>query len=171
MEIFVLCITIFCVRICDVSLDTLRMLFIIKGKKVIAASVGFVEVLIWFLIVREALNTDITSLWVAISYAGGFATGTVFGGILSDKFISGNLTVQVILSDRNDEIVTFIRKAGYAVSVIDVRGQDEERPKYMLLMEINKKRINQLKTLIKSLDEKAFIIINETKLVQNGYFN
>lgn len=171
MEIFVLCITIFCVRICDVSLDTLRMLFIIKGKKLIAATVGFVEVLIWFLIVREALNTDITSLWVAISYAGGFATGTVFGGILSDKFISGNLTVQVILSDRNDEIVTFIRKAGYAVSVIDVRGQDEERPKYMLLMEINKKRINQLKTLIKSLDEKAFIIINETKLVQNGYFN
>jgi uncharacterized protein YebE (UPF0316 family) len=147
------------------------MLFIIKGKKLIAATVGFVEVLIWFLIVREALNTDITSLWVAISYAGGFATGTVFGGILSDKFISGNLTVQVILSDRNDEIVTFIRKAGYAVSVIDVRGQDEERPKYMLLMEINKKRINQLKTLIKSLDEKAFIIINETKLVQNGYFN
>lgn len=171
MEIFVLCITIFFVRICDVSLDTLRMLFIIKGKKLVAASVGFFEVLIWFLIVREALNTDITSLWVAISYAGGFATGTVIGGVLSDKFISGNLTVQVILSDRNDEIVTFIRKAGYAVSVIDVRGQDEERPKYMLLMEINKKRINQLKTLIKSLDEKAFIIINETKLVQNGYFN
>ena len=171
MEIFVLCITIFCVRICDVSLDTLRMLFIIKGKKVIAASVGFVEVLIWFLIVREALNTDITSLWVAISYAGGFATGTVFGGILSDKFISGNLTVQVILSDRNDEIVTFIRKAGYAVSVIDVRGQDEERPKYMLLMEINKKRINSLKKLIRSLDDKAFIVVNETKMVLNGYFN
>lgn len=171
MEIFVLCITIFFVRICDVSLDTLRMLFIIKGRKVTAATVGFFEVLIWFLIVREALNTDITSLWVAISYAGGFATGTVIGGILSDKFISGNLTVQVILSDKNDEIVTFIRKAGYAVSVIDVRGQDEERPKYMLLMEINKKRINQLKKLIKSLDEKAFIIINETKLVQNGYFN
>ncbi len=171
MEIFVLCITIFCVRICDVSLDTLRMLFIIKGRKLIAASVGFFEVLIWFLIVREALNTDITSLWVAISYAGGFATGTVIGGVLSDKFISGNLTVQVILSDRSDEIVTFIRKAGYAVSVIDVKGQDEERPKYMLLMEINKKRINQLKKLIKSLDEKAFIIINETKLVHNGYFN
>jgi len=171
MEIFLLCITIFFVRICDVSLDTLRMLFIIKGRKLIAATVGFFEVLIWFLIVREALNTDITSLWVAISYAGGFATGTVIGGVLSDKFISGNLTVQVILSDRNDEIVTFIRKAGYAVSVIDVKGQDEERPKYMLLMEINKKRINQLKKLIKSLDEKAFIIINETKLVHNGYFN
>jgi len=171
MEIFTLCITIFLVRICDVSLDTLRVLFIIKGSKLIAATVGFFEILIWFLIVREALNTDITSLWVAISYAGGFATGTIFGSILSDKFISGNLTVQVILSDRDDEIVTFIRKAGYAVSVIDVRGQDEERPKYMLLIEINKKRINQLKKLIKSLDEKAFIIINETKLVQNGYFN
>ena len=171
MEIFILCVTIFFVRICDVSLDTLRVLFIIKGKKFVAATIGFFEVLIWFLIVRKALNTDATSLWVAISYAGGFATGTIIGGLLSDKFISGNLTVQVILTDKNDDIVTFIRKAGYAVSVIDVRGQDEEKPKYMLLMEINKKRINQLKKLIKSLDEKAFIIINETKLVQNGYFN
>ncbi len=171
MEIFILCVTIFFVRICDVSLDTLRMLFIIKGKKLVAAAIGFFEILIWFLIVRKALNTDATSLWVAISYAGGFATGTIIGGFLSDKFISGNLTVQVILSDRNDDIVTFIRKAGYAVSVIDVKGQDEEKPKYMLLMEINKKRINQLKKLIKSLDQKAFIIINETKLVQNGYFN
>ncbi len=171
MEIFVLCITIFCVRICDVSLDTLRMLFIIKGRNLIAATIGFIEVLIWFLIVREALNTDVTSLWVAISYAGGYATGTIIGGLLSNKFISGTLTVQVILSDRNDDVVTFIRKAGYAVSVIDVKGQDEEKPKYMLLMEINKKRTNQLKKLIKSLDDKAFIIINETKLVQNGYFN
>lgn len=171
MEIFILCVTIFCVRICDVSLDTLRMLFIIKGKNLVAATIGFIEVLIWFLIVREALNTDVTSLWVAVSYAGGYATGTIIGGLLSNKFISGNLTVQVILSDRNDDVVTFIRKAGYAVSVIDVKGQDEENPKYMLLMEINKKRINQLKSLIKGLDDKAFIIINETKLVQNGYFN
>lgn len=171
MEVLTLCILIFSVRIIDVSLDTLRVIFVIKGEKIISATIGFFEVLVWFLIVKQALNTDLTSIWIAISYAGGYATGTLLGGFLSDKLISGNLTVQVILSSRNDEIVTYIRKAGYAATVIDVRGQDEEQPKYMLLMEINKKRINSLKKLIRSLDDKAFIVVNETKMVLNGYFN
>lgn len=170
MEILILCITIFLVRICDVSIGTVRTILMVKGKNAMASIMGFVEVLIWFMIVKEALNTDITSIWVAISYASGYATGTFIGGIISNKFISGNLTVQVILSSRNDEIVTSIRKAGYAATVIDVKGQDEENQKYMLLMEINKKRSGHLKKLIKSLDEKAFIFINETKMVQNGYF-
>jgi uncharacterized protein YebE (UPF0316 family) len=146
------------------------MIYVIKGEKLISAAIGFVEVLIWFLIVREALNTELTSLWIAISYAGGYATGTLIGGFLSDRLISGNLTVQVILSNRDNQIITDIRKAGYAATVIDVKGQDEEQPKYMLLMEINKRRVNDLKKLIKSLDEKAFIVVSETKNVQNGYF-
>ncbi len=170
MEILLLCVKIFFVRILDVSLGTVRTIITVKGKKVIASAVGFVEVLIWFSVVKEALNTDIQSIWIAISYALGFATGTFVGGFLSDKFISGNLTVQVILSNRNDEIVTSIRKAGYATTVIDVKGQDQDQLKYMLLMEINKKRVDHLKKLIKSLDEKAFIVISETKTVQNGYF-
>ena len=104
------------------------------------------------------------------SYAGGFATGTFIGGKLSDKFISGTLTVQAVLSYKNDDIVTSIRKAGYGVTVLDVNGQLDETGKYMLLIEIDKKRIKDLKNLIKSLDDKAFIIVNETKMVQNGYF-
>lgn len=170
MEVLILCITIFLVRIIDVSLDTIRVIYVIKGEKVISALVGFFEVLVWFLIVREALNTELTSIWIAVSYAGGFATGTLVGGFLSEKFVGGKLSVQAILSTRNDEIVCDIRKAGYAATVMDVRGQNEDQPKYMLLMEIDKRRVENLKKLIKSLDEKAFIVVNETKTVYNGYF-
>lgn len=169
MEILILCIKIFFVRIFDVSLGTVRMLFTVKGRRFIASTIGFIEMLIWFLIVKEALNTDVTSLWVAISYAGGYALGTLLGSFLSEKLISGMVTVQAILSSANDEVVTMIRKAGYAVSVLDVKGQDD-KPKYLLLIEVNKKRQNAVRKLIKDLDEKAFVIINDTKSVYNGYF-
>ena len=89
---------------------------------------------------------------------------------MCNKFIDGNLTIQAILSNNDDNIVNSIRKAGYAVSVIDVKGLDSEQPKYMLFMEINKKRLTHLKKLIKDLDERAFIVVNETKMVHNGYF-
>lgn len=170
MAILILCIKVFFTRILDVSLGTVRTIVTVKGKNAVASMIGFFEVLVWFLIVREALNTDVDSIWIAISYALGFATGTFIGGLLSDRFISGTLTVQAILSSDNNDVVASIRKAGYAVSVLDVKGQDENTNKYMLLMEIDKKRIKNLRNLIKSLDSKAFIIVNESKMVQNGYF-
>ncbi|MEG0826137.1 MAG: DUF5698 domain-containing protein [Bacilli bacterium] len=170
MVILILCIKIFFVRILDVSLGTVRMIFTVKGNNIIASLIGFVEVLIWFLIVKEALNTDETSIFIAISYASGYATGTYIGGILSEKLIKGTLSVQVILSSQDYMIITKIREAGFAVSVIDIKGKDKENEKYMLLIEIDKNKINKLKYLIKSLDAKAFIVVNETKMVENGFF-
>ena len=168
MELILLCIKIFLVRIVDVSLGTTRTLFVVKGKKKTAALIGFVEVFIWFIIVREALNTDSKSIFVAISYAAGFAIGTYIGSFLSEMFIKGNLTVQVILN-QNDEVIEAIREKGYAVSVIDIKGKNNENNKWMLFIEINKKQNVNLQKLIHKLDKNAFIVINETKYVQNGF--
>ena len=170
MEILFLCLKIFLVRILDVSLGTIRTIITVKGRNILASAVGFIEVFVWFLIVREALNTDSTSIWIAISYSFGFATGTFIGGVLSDKFISGNLGVQVVTSNKDDNMVNVLRDNGYALSVVDIRGKEESNEKYMLFIEINKKKINHLKRLIKKLDENAFVVVNETKYVQNGYF-
>ena len=106
---------------------------------------------------------------IAVSYAGGYALGTLLGSFLSERLISGMVTVQAVLSSANDEVVTMIRKAGYAVSVLDVKGQDD-KPKYLLLIEVNKKRQNAIRKLIKDLDDRAFVIINDSKTVYNGYF-
>lgn len=163
-----LCLKIFLVRIIDVSLGTLRTIFSVKGKSIVASLIGFIEVTIWFLIVREALNTDSNSLWVTFSYAAGFATGTYIGGMVSKKFINGNLGVQIITDDENEHMITELRKEGYAVSIINIKGQDND-DKYMLFVEITNKNFEHLKRIVKSIDDKAFIVVNETKFVQNGY--
>ena len=169
MELFLLCLKIFIVRIIDVSLGTVRTLITVKGKNFLAAMVGFIEVFVWFLVVREAINTDSNSIFIVIAYSGGFATGTFLGGILSDKLIKGNLSVQVITSNKDKKMIDTIRKEGYAVSIMNIKGLDEEKDKYMLFIEINKTRLGHLKEIIKKLDDKAFIVVNETKYVQNGY--
>ena len=145
MELLLLCIKVFCVRILDVSLGTTRTIVMVKGKTTLASIIGFFEVLIWFLVVKEALNTDINSIWIAVAYAGGFATGTFVGGFLSNKFIKGNFGVQVILSKNDNKVVNTLRKEGYAVSVIDVKGQDELNEKYMLFIEIDKRKFEHLR--------------------------
>ena len=61
----VLCLTVFFGRIIDVSLGTIRTLFTVKGKRIIAATIGFIEATIWFLVVKEALK--VKTLWRVLS--------------------------------------------------------------------------------------------------------
>ena len=167
MELFILCIKVFFVRILDVSMGTIRTIITIKGNKFVATLIGFFEALIWFIVVKEALTTDIKSIWIALFYSAGFAVGTYVGTILSDKFISGKMCVQIILN-KNDNVISDLRNEGYAVSVLDVKGYKED--KYLLFIEIDNRKYKKLINLIKKLDSKAFIVTNETKHVMNGYF-
>ena len=171
MELFLLCIKIFFVRILDVSMGTLRTVVTVKGKALYASMIGFFEMFIWFLIVKEALNTNETSIWIAVAYSLGFATGTFIGSVLSKKFISGNLSVQIITDKAYPDMVNTLRNEGYGVTVMDVEGKNKDQEKYMLFIEINNKSLNHLQHLVKKMDTNAFIVVNETKYVQNGFID
>ena len=167
MEILVLCVRIFFTRILDVSLGTLRTIVTVKGKKYVASTIGFIEVFIWFLVVKDALSTGETSIFITLSYAGGYACGTIMGGLINEKFISSNLTVQIVTSAL--DLPDVLRGKDYAVTVLEVSSMNQEIPRIMLLMEISSKKFGALKKFVKEVDDKAFIIASETKYVLNGY--
>ena len=169
MTTFSMCLKIFCARLIDVSLGTFRTINTVKGKDLVAASIGLIEISVWFLIVKEALNTDNNSIWIVIAYALGFSVGTYIGGKISKRFIKSNLEVQVILSSKDDNIVNKIREEGYGVTAIEVNGSKNK--KYMLYIQIRNQSLEHLKDIIRKLDKEAFIVVNETKYVENGYFN
>lgn len=162
-----LCLKIFFVRILDVSLGTVRTIMTVKNKNLIASMIGFVEITVWFLVVKEALNTDENSIFIVLSYAAGFSTGTYIGGLISDKYIKGYMSVQVI-TEKANVLTKVLRENGYGVSSIDVKGR-ENSDKVLLLIQINSNNLEGLKSLINEYDDKAFIIINETKYIQNGF--
>ena len=164
MEIFILCLKIFSARILDVSLGTIRTIVMVKGKSFISALIGFIEVLIWFLVAREALSNGV-NIFIAISYSLGYAIGIYIGSILSKLLIKSNLNVQVITEDNN--LTDKLRTEGFAVSVIDIKGKDSN--KYMLIIGINNNKKDLLLERIKKLDKNAFIYINETVYLQNGF--
>ena len=165
---FILCLKIFFVRILDVSLGTIRTMFVVRGKKLISSMIGFFEILVWFLVVKEALQTESNSIFIAISYSLGFATGNYIGALLSDKLITGNVSVQVFTNNNNLEKI--LREHGYGVSSVVYTGYEEEAHKHMLFINVDKKKEKALRELIKENDKEAFIIVNETKYVENGYF-
>ena len=165
---FETCIGIFMARACDVSLGTLRTVFAVKGKSAIAATIAFIEVFIWYMVAREVLNTTIESLWIPFAYSGGYATGTLLGTFISSKYVSGLACIQVITQKNNQTLIDAIRDRGYGVSVVALKNDYDAVKKEMLIIEVNKKSIKDLTNLVKSYDASAFIMVNETKIAQNG---
>ena len=174
MALFFLCMKVFLCRIVDVSLSTVRVIVVVKGKSKLASMIAIAEALIWFLIIREALLFEADTFWaylaIGLSYASGFATGTFVGGKFADKFIKGNVRVQVVTSGRDDELLEAIKNAGYAVTIIDINTSLFGKKKYMIMAEMKSNQTSEFKELVYKYDNKAFVTVEETKYVYNGYF-
>lgn len=169
MGIFLLCIKIFFARIIDVSLGTIRTIFTVRGKTLIAGIIAFIEVFIWFVIVKEAMNTELKSLWIIISYAGGYATGTILGTYISKRFINSLITVEIYSSKITEDDVNILRKDGFGVSVVQTKYNYDENDKNILFITLNSKNLNKLKQIVTDIDDKVFMVINESKIVYNGF--
>lgn len=161
MSLFFTCIKIFFARILDVSLNTIRTTFVLRGKTVIVAILAFFEITIWFLVARTALNTEL-NVFIVLSYSGGYTMGTIIGTVVTDKFIKRNVEIMVVSSKIRN--LKFIKDDGYGVSILN-----RSKSQLVFLVSTNKKRLDELIELVKKKDSKAFITIKETRTIINGY--
>ena len=140
----------------------------VKGKTLVMVILAFFEALIWFIVAREALITNMKSIFIPISYSLGYASGTFIGSFISSHFIKGIIGVQVVVN-KNKALMNQIRKHGYEASVVDLKDDFEGNKREMIFFQINKNSLKKLIALIKKYDDTAFIVVSETKAVQNGY--
>jgi len=165
-----LCIKIFFGRFIEVTLSTLNTLYVVKGKKLMATIIGFIDVLIWFLIVKEAINTPENSIWIALAYAGGYALGIALGSVIGSKIISGTTQIQVVTKNVDNVVTDAIKDNGYGASIIECHGLLNEEKSYMIYAQVDNKKVSAFKKLIKAVDSHAFVTITESKEILNGYF-
>lgn len=162
MNLIILCLTVFLARIVDVSLGVVSTMALIKNHVKASTILAFLEIFIWFVVAKQALNTTSPSILIALFYAGGYATGTFLGAKISNKYINSLISVEVISG-----VLTTnkIKKLGYGVTGLNLTNNKQK----MFLIEVNNQHLNKLLNSIKTLDSKAFVIVNETKFVSNGY--
>ena len=168
MTLLLNCLLIFGVRIVDVSLGTLCTVFVVRGKKGLGSIIGFIDVIIWFLVVRQALSIENASIWIAVAYAGGYAIGTYAGSWLEEKLAIGSSSLTVITRGIRNDLVSLIRSKGFAVSVVKCQGKEDEN--LMLLIQVDRKRVEEVSNIVKELAPDSFITISDTRKIINGYF-
>jgi uncharacterized protein YebE (UPF0316 family) len=153
---------IFCLRICDVSLDTMRIIFMTKGYKRIAPIIGFFEILIWIVaITRIMQNLD---NWITyVAYAAGFATGNYVGMILDEKLAIGHEMIRVITKIERADLADTLRQAGFGVSVVKATGM--QGPVEILYIIVNRKNLKTAVSIIEKIAPNAFYTIENIHFV------
>lgn len=167
MELIYIYIFIFIAKCCEVTLSTVRTIVVIKGKKMLAFCIGFIEILI-YLFAMSAVLSDITDPIKVISYALGFSTGNVFGIVVEKKLAIGVITAQIFTEEDAEELIQYLRDNGFGATAI--KGIGKNGAKSIIQVVLDRKKLNKLKHCINKHDSDSFIIISEISKVQGGYF-
>ena len=162
------CLEIFLARIVDVSISTFRMMIMVKKKSILTPILAFCEVFVWFIAARKALNTNIDSILIPISYSLGYATGTYIGGFLSRKFIRNVNSIEVTTKRNNTKLINALRREVYGLSIIALKNNYRDKLD-LIIVDVKSKNTQETVKLIKELDPKAFIVVKDTRVVHNGY--
>jgi uncharacterized protein YebE (UPF0316 family) len=163
----VLPLLIFFARICDVTLGTIRVIFISKGFKYIAPIIGFFEVIIWLLAIGQVMN-NITNVTSYIAYGAGFATGTFVGMIIEEKISLGTVIIRVITNKDSAELVSYLRNMNYGVTAIDATGSTG--PVKVLFMVIKRLDLRRVIASVNTFQPSAFYSVEDVKSVAEGVF-
>jgi uncharacterized protein YebE (UPF0316 family) len=169
-EIFayiILPVLIFCARICDVTLGTIRVIFISKGIKYLAPIIGFFEVIIWLLAIGQVMN-NLTNIVSYIAYGTGFATGTYIGMIIEEKISIGLTSVHIITRDDPSALMQFLRSHDYGVTSVD--GEGATGKVKLINTIIQRQDLPHVVGIIKEFHPNAFYSIEEVKSVAEGVF-
>ena len=163
----VLPLLIFIARVADVSLGTVRVIFIARGLKYLAPIVGFFEILIWLLAIGQIMQ-NLSNPFCYIAYAGGFATGNYVGIWIAEKLSLGVVLIRVITSKDALELLEYLKSAEYGVTSVDAHGSAGKVQVVFTI--VPRREVASVVNLIKHFNPKAFYTIEEVGFVEEGIF-
>ena len=166
LTFIILPLLVFLARILDVSIGTLRIIFVARGLKYFAAILGFFESLIWLLAVTQVMQ-NLTSWQTYIAFALGFAAGNYVGVVLEERIAIGNLLIRVITRKEGDELVHVLWGAGYGVTSVDAQG--ETGPVKLIFTVAKRKNLAKILSIIKQYNPNAFYTIEDMRYVKETF--
>ncbi len=159
---------IFVARIIDVSLGTLRIIFVTKGMRSIAPLVGFFEVLIWLLAISRIMQ-DLDNWACYVAYAAGFASGNFVGMLLEEKLAIGHEMIRVITRKDATNLIAELRAKGYGVT--SVRAEGIEGDVAVIYIIARRSMIQTVLDEINTFNPRALYTVESIKYVNKEIFH
>lgn len=159
---------IFIARLFDVSINTLRIMLVLNGKKTIAPILGFFEALIWLLAIGQIIQ-NIDNPLSYLAYAAGFAAGTYIGMVIEEKLALGRVLVRVITASPMPELIEFMKDKNYRFTSVGAEGRYGKVN--LLFTVMNRDLLKEFIGKVKTFNDKAFYTIESVKRISEDDLN
>jgi uncharacterized protein YebE (UPF0316 family) len=163
----VLPLLIFLARTCDVTLATLRNIFIARNIKKIVPFLGFFEVLIWLVAVSQTIN-NLNNIACYIGFAGGYSMGIFVGLTIEEKLALGKQVVRIITNQDTSNLVRALSEANMGVTILD--GNGAKGPVKVIFTTIKRKDLLFVDELIQKHTPGAFYTTEDIRNSNMGVF-
>jgi uncharacterized protein YebE (UPF0316 family) len=157
---------IFLLRILDVSLSTVRMLLMVRGRRLLVPLLGFAEVLVWIFAVGGVVS-NLDSPLLMVAYAAGFAAGNWVGLWIEERMALGLATVRTVVREGGSTVAAALRDEGLGVT--EQTGRGREGPVDVLYSVLPRRRVAPALRLIDELAPESFVVVSEPRAVRRGW--
>jgi uncharacterized protein YebE (UPF0316 family) len=156
----ILPLLIFIARICDVSINTIRIIYMLGGRRMTATLLGFFEAFIWLLVIREIFK-HLDNWLCYVAYPAGFACGIFVGMIIEEKIAYGKVIVRIITRKDVNPLIQFIYTQGFRFTKVEAEGPDGKEN--LVFTVLDRERLDDLLNKLKELIPTAFYTIEKVK--------
>jgi len=161
MSVLLGCIFIALARVTDITLDTVRTVAIVQGRRLFASVLGFFEAAVYIIAVAKVLQDLPKHYWYAVAYATGFAAGT-FLGIVVDQTLAFGQQLLTVFTRQGSNLVIALRQEGYRLTEFSGHGRDGAV--HSLFIQVPRRSTRRLIARVRALDPSCFYIINDVRV-------
>jgi uncharacterized protein YebE (UPF0316 family) len=163
----ILPVLIFIARICDVSLGTIRVIFVSRGYRYLAPFLGFFEISIWLLAISQIMR-DLNDPSIYLAYAAGFAAGTYVGITLEEKLSLGTVLVRVVTGRDSKNLIEALAGADYGITTHAAEGA--QGPVTIVFTVVSRQDLPHVVGIIKEFNPHAFYSVEDVRHASEGVF-
>ncbi len=156
---------IFILRTVDVGLGTVRIVLLGRGRRGVAAGLGFVESLLWVVAVSRVLS-GLDDPWRMFAFAAGFAAGTYVGSLVENWLAIGQSLVRVVAPVSTDPVAPALQEGGFGATIFT--GQGHEGEVRLTLSVVPRKRLREVVNLVREVNPDAFVTEDQTSWIDTS---
>jgi uncharacterized protein YebE (UPF0316 family) len=147
---------IFLARIIDVSINTIRIIYVLGGRRLTATVLGFFESFIWLMAIRQIF--DNLDNWICyVAYPAGFAMGILVGMIIEERIAYGKVIIRTITRKDIDTLRVYLQERGFRYSAVKASGPDGDE--HIVFTVSEREQLDELLAGIKSIIPTAYYTI------------
>jgi uncharacterized protein YebE (UPF0316 family) len=156
---------IFLARITDVSINTIRIIYVLGGRKVTATVLGFFESFVWLMAIRQIFEH--LDNWVCyIAYPGGFAMGILVGMLIEERIAYGKVIVRIITRKEVAELIAYLNKNQFRYTKVNAEGPDGHEN--LVFTVLQRERLEDLLMKMKEIVPSAFYTVEKVNRAAEG---